>query len=112
MYVRVRPPAVIVRFVIPRLPERTPPGPASAAASDGFGVLSGMCGAITEADLVGPTPRVVRVGFDFARAYNDAQDRSLLTPGGHHMADTPNAGGSSGLSEIFAYEELARCEHA
>jgi hypothetical protein len=28
------------------------------------------------------------------------------------MAATPNAGGSSGLSEIFAYEQLARCEGA
>ena len=42
----------------------------------------------------------------------DPADRPLLTAGGQHMAATPNAGGSSGLSEIFAYEELARCEGA
>ena len=82
------------------------------AAPDGFGTLSGMCGAITMADLVGPTPRVVRVDFDFAREYVDPADRPLLTVGGQHMAATPNAGGSSGLSEVFAYEELDRCEHA
>jgi len=39
-------------------------------------------------------------------------DRPLLTEGGQHLAETPNAGGSSGLSEIFAYEQLARCEMA
>ena len=39
-------------------------------------------------------------------------DRSLLTPGGQTLAATPNAGGSSGLSEVFAFEELDRCERA
>ena len=42
----------------------------------------------------------------------DPADRPLLTPGGQRLAATPNAGGSSGLSEIFAYEQLARCEAA
>jgi hypothetical protein len=44
--------------------------------------------------------------------YVDPDDRPQLTAGGQHMAATPNAGGSSGFSEIFAYEELARCEGA
>jgi hypothetical protein len=82
------------------------------AAPSGFGTLSGMCGVITAADLTGTTPRVVRVDFDFMRQYMDPADRPLLTTGGLHLAETPNAGGSSGLSEIFAYEELDRCEHA
>jgi hypothetical protein len=85
---------------------------AALDAAPGFGALSGMCGAITPADLTGPTPRVIRVSFDFAREYMDPQDRPLLTTGGQHLAETPNAGGSSGLSEIFAYEELGRCEAA
>src|SRR5438093_6986012 len=78
----------------------------------GFGDLSGMCGVLAVADLTGPTPELFRDTLTFARRYNDPADRPLLTLGGQHLAATPNAGGSSGLSEIFAYEELARCEHA
>lgn len=84
--------------------------PADAAA--GFGTLSGMCGAITLDDITKPAPRVVQVSFDFATMYVDADDRDQLTAGGQHLAATPNAGGSSGLSEIFAFEELGRCEGA
>jgi len=78
----------------------------------GFGDLSGMCGVLAVADLTGPTPELFRDTLTFTRRYNDPADRPLLTPGGQHLAATPNAGGSSGLSEIFAYEELARCELA
>jgi hypothetical protein len=78
----------------------------------GFGDLSGMCGVLAIADLTGPTPELFRDTLTFARRYNDPADRPLLTPGGQHLAATPNAGGSSGFSEIFAYEELARCELA
>ncbi len=78
----------------------------------GFGELSGMCGILEVADLTGATPDLFRDTLTFARRYNDPDDRPLLTPGGVHLAETPNAGGSSGFSEIFAYEELARCELA
>ena len=78
----------------------------------GFGDLSGMCGVLAVADLTGPTPELFRDTLTFMRRYNDPADRPLLTPGGQHLAETPNAGGSSGFSEIFAYEELARCELA
>ncbi|MEO9184908.1 MAG: hypothetical protein ABI467_15535 [Kofleriaceae bacterium] len=78
----------------------------------GFGDLSGACGVLAEMDLTSPSPQTFQVNFNFARAYMDPADRPLLTPGGQHMAATPNAGGSSGLSEIFAYEQLARCELA
>jgi hypothetical protein len=78
----------------------------------GFGDLSGMCGVLAAADLTGPTPELFRVTMTFARGYVDPDDRPLLTPGGQVLAATPNAGGSSGLSEIFAFEQLARCEHA
>jgi hypothetical protein len=80
--------------------------------ASGFGDLSGMCGVLSEMDLTSASPQTFQVTFTFARAYMDPADRPLLTPGGQHMAATPNAGGSSGLSEIFAYEELARCELA
>ena len=78
----------------------------------GFGDLSGMCGVLAIADLTGPSPELFRDTLTFQRRYNDPADRPLLTPGGQVLAATPNAGGSSGLSEIFAYEQLARCELA
>jgi hypothetical protein len=78
----------------------------------GFGDLSGMCGVLSAASATNPQPSLVRDRFTFARGYMDPADRGLLTAGGMHLAATPNAGGSSGLSEIFAYEQLARCELA
>lgn len=89
-------------------PDASPDAPAAT----GFGTLSGMCGVLTQMDLTGAAPALFRDTLTFARAYVDPTDRPLLTPGGRHLAETPNAGGSSGLSEIFAYEELARCEAA
>lgn len=91
---------------------RQPDAAVTPDAPSPFGTLAGMCDAIVEADLTGATPRIVRVDFDFAREYKDPADRPLLTAGGQKLAATPNAGGSSGLSEIFAFEELGRCEHA
>jgi hypothetical protein len=82
------------------------------AAASGFGELGGMCGILEMAELTGATPALFRDTFTFARPYMDPADRPLLTAGGRHLAETPNAGGSSGLSEVFAYEELARCEQA
>ncbi len=89
-------------------------GRADAAldAAAGFGALSGMCGVLHDADLTGATPELFDDIFTFATAYVDATDRPLLTPGGQAMMATPNAGGSSGVSEAFAFEELARCEGA
>ena len=84
----------------------------SSGALAGFGDLSGMCGVLGAQDLTGASPELIRATMTFMRRYNDPADRPLLTIGGQHLAETPNAGGSSGLSEIFAYEELARCEHA
>jgi hypothetical protein len=81
-------------------------------AATGFGDLSGQCGVLTLADFANPQPSLVRATMTFATEYVDADDRSMLTPGGQRMMMTPNAGGSSGLSEAFAFEELARCEHA
>jgi hypothetical protein len=85
---------------------------AAIDAPAGFGALSGMCGVLDAMDATSTEPQLVRATMNFERAYVDPDDRDLLTPGGLHLAETPNAGGSSGLSEVFAYEELARCEHA
>jgi hypothetical protein len=92
--------------------DAAPDAAITADAGAGFGDLSGMCGVLAAADLASPNPELFRVTFTFARAYIDPADRPLLTPGAQTLAATPNAGGSSGLSEIFAYEQLARCEHA
>jgi hypothetical protein len=83
-----------------------------AAAIVGFGELSGMCGVLEAMDLTTSAPSVVRDTFTFTRQYVDPADRALLTEGGRRLAMTPNAGGSSLLSEVFAYEQLARCEQA
>jgi hypothetical protein len=92
--------------------EVTPDASIDAVVPSGFGEVSGMCGVLMANDLTGPSPALFRATMTFARRYNDPDDRPLLTPGGQHLAATPNAGGSSGFSEIFAYEELARCETA
>jgi hypothetical protein len=88
------------------MPVEPPDAPA------GFGTLSGMCGVIAESDLTSSTASVIRDRFTFERAYVDPDDRPLLTAGGRKLAETPNAGGSSGLSEVFAFEQLDRCEQA
>jgi hypothetical protein len=85
---------------------------AADATFEGFGELSGMCGVLMESNLVSASPLLVQADFTFARAYVDPADRALLTLGGMHMIDTPNAGGHSELSELFAFEQLARCEMA
>lgn len=81
-------------------------------AATGFGELSGMCGVLNDPELLGGAPVLVQDAMTFARAYVDPDDRSLLTAGGVHLIETPNAGGSSEMSELFAFEQLARCEGA
>ena len=79
----------------------------------GFGTITGMCGVLTPAELDGTSPLWFQGTFDFMQdAFNDPAERPLLTPGGRRIVETPNAGGSSLYSEVFAYEWLARCELA
>lgn len=92
-------------------PDGSSDGPAIDAAQ-GFGELSGMCGVLTDTELLDATPHLVQGAFTFTRAYMDPADRATLTPGGVHLIETPNAGGSSEMSELFAFEQLARCEGA
>ena len=84
----------------------------SPPVTAGFGTISGQCGVLGVADFTGAAPELVRDTMTFAAEYVDATDRGQLTTGGQHLMATPNAGGSSGLSEAFAFEELARCETA
>src|SRR5689334_856995 len=98
----------------PDAPVVQPDAPRDAApdAPSGFGALSGMCGVLDAMDATDDAPQLVRGAFTFARAFVDPADRDELTPGGLRLIETPNAGGSSVMSEVFAYEQLARCEQA
>ena len=93
-------------------PADAPPADAAVDAPAGFGTLGGMCGVLAEMQLTETTPELFRDTFTFAREFVDPDDRPLLTAGGRRLLEVPNAGGSSQLSEAFAFEELARCETA
>lgn len=99
----------------PEPAEQPDAGVAHDAALDAAPALvemSGMCGVLDAPELTGPAPALVRATMTFARPFDDPADRPLLTPGGQTLIATPNAGGSSGMSEVFAYEQIARCEMA
>ena len=84
-------------------------GETSAAA--GFGAISGMCGVLDD-ELTSPQAHLVSNHIDFGMDPYDMSDRDRLTMGGREVLDDGNAGGSSVLSEVFAYEVLHRCEMA
>jgi hypothetical protein len=86
---------------------------APAVPLAGFGAITGQCGVLTTAELDGTVPLWFGGNLDFANdRYDDPAERPLLTPGGRYIVATPNAGGSSLYSEVFAFEWLARCELA
>ena len=87
-------------------PDAAPDAPAA------FFTLGGMCGVLNDPELAGASPLLVKDAMTFTRRYNDPADRPLLTPGGRTIVETPNAGGSSIYSEVFAFEQLAGCEMA
>lgn len=81
-------------------------------AASGFGTLGGMCDVLADPELLGDQPALFESALTFQRAFVDPADRPLLTPGGRTLREVPNAGGSSVYSEVFAFEQLARCELA
>jgi len=99
-------------------------GSADAAAPDGsgdgapsvplpgFGAISGECGVISTADLTSADPRLVQGALDFGSTAYSAAHLGELSAGGQHLVADDNLGGSSLLSEVFAYEVLYRCELA
>jgi hypothetical protein len=94
-------------------PDGVPLDASSDVPLSGFGSLSGMCGVLGATELTGTAPSLFRGDLDFAAdRYDDPADRPQLTSGGQTIAATPNAGGSSLFSEVFAFEILARCELA
>jgi hypothetical protein len=77
----------------------------------GFGTIAGPCDLVAS-ELGVPTPSLFSNRLDFDTDPFDSADRSLLTVGGRTIYDAANGGGTSLLSEVFAYEVLARCERA
>ncbi len=76
----------------------------------GFGDISGACD-VLDTELTAPEPGFFRSTIAFDRLYTDS-DLMMLTLGGQEIIADGNAGGSSVLSEVFAYELLERCENA
>lgn len=77
----------------------------------GFGTITGLCGIIDD-ELFDAQPSYFVNTIDFAMDGYDDGDFGLLTAGGQEIITDGNAGGSSIMSEVFAYEVLARCELA
>ena len=84
---------------------------AGGGALAGFGVISGPCGVLDD-ELTENAPSFTRNAIDFGTDAWDDADYDALTAGGQEIIDDGNAGGSSLLSEVFAFEVLARCEGA
>lgn len=76
----------------------------------GFGTLGGDCDQL-DTELTDDAPSHFTGTMEFERGYTDA-DLDMLTEGAQRLLTVPNAGGSSELSEAFAFEVLARCEGA
>jgi len=82
------------------------------ALDGGHGRVLGECYRVPP-ELGRPTPSYLQVRLDFGMdQFDDPAERPRLTQGAQTMLATPNAGGSSGISEAFAFEVLALCEGA
>jgi len=78
----------------------------------GFGDISGDCGVLDDEEWESDTSFAFRNAIDFgATGYAEA-DFDELSAGGQEIILDGNAGGSSIMSEVFAYEMLHRCELA
>lgn len=77
----------------------------------GFGTISGACQVLDD-ELTAEAPSLFINRIDFGGDPYDASDIDRLTDGGRKILADGNAGGSSILSEVFAFELLARCEGA
>lgn len=75
----------------------------------GFGDIEGTCGVLEPMDLNSTAPTIHSNSIDFKSLMFMA---SMLSTGGQKVHDDGNLGGSSLMSEIFAYEVLYRCELA
>lgn len=91
-------------------------GPVSDALVDAsskfdiLGTLTGGCGGLV-AELTKTTPSIQSNVLTFAAGEKYVKE-SMSVPGGVKMFETANAGGSSGESEVMAFEILHYCEDA
>jgi len=82
------------------------------ALDGGHGRVLGECYRVPP-ELGRATPSFLQVRLDFGMdQFDEPAERPRLTQGAQTMLATPNAGGSSGISEAFAFEVLALCEGA
>ena len=82
------------------------------AAAPGFGAIAGPCPRIT-GELSTSTASLFSTRLDFGDdPFDVPEDVSRLTPGGQEIWMEGTLGGSSGESEVFAFEVLARCDGA
>jgi len=86
-------------------------GETSSGPAPGFGVISGDCGFVA-GELGSAAPSLYVNHYDFGSDPYDEGDLAKLTEGGREILRDGNAGGSSILSEVFAFEMLARCDGA
>jgi len=86
--------------------------PGDAPMGAGFGTIAGPCGRL-DTELSEGAPSLFETRLDFMMdAFDDPAERSLLSAGAQQILSEGTAGGSSGISEAFAFEVLARCEGA
>lgn len=79
-------------------------------AGDVLGTLvSGACG-VVKSQITAATPSLENNVLVFVAG--ETFDKASLSPGGQALFDTPNAGGSSGESEVMSFEVLHYCEGA
>lgn len=79
---------------------------------DGFGAITGACGVLDDEEWESDASFVFQNAIDFAAAGYTEDDFDLLSAGGQEIILDGNAGGSSIMSEVFAFEMLHRCELA
>lgn len=78
----------------------------------GFGTIAGPCGVVL-AELSEPSASFFVTHLDFMMdGFDDPAERGLLTAGAQEILLEGTAGGSSAVSEAFAFDVLARCEGA
>lgn len=87
----------------------SPPKPDACKQGEILGTLSGSCGVVRTL-LASPSPSFEKNQLVFVAG--ETYDKASLSDGGDTLFDTPNAGGSSGESEVMSFEVLHACECA
>lgn len=99
------------RDVSPDLDMGKPDVGVDMPVGNGFGAISGECDVLDD-ELTDNMGSMIINTLDFKDDAYDDGDLMRLTVGGQKIITDGNAGGSSVLSEVFAFEMLQRCEQA